>query len=111
MIKFVIIKTKGKAAMAINDAALSFKARGIHSYLMNFSKEDRNLDSLIFQTSEPAKSVLEGMIELCNHGYCKRVAIQEEDGTHSKTIFFVFDRKIPQNISREIILRHMKSQR
>lgn len=75
----------------VNDARLSFKAKGIMAYLMSKPDDwDIRLEDVIAHASDGKTSVYSGIKELVDAGYMTRTEVRER-GQFGGVVYFIYD--------------------
>ncbi len=85
----------------IQDMSLSWKSKGVHTYLMSLPDDWKIFLTEIVNHSSDGKSALYSAIqELEKHGYIKKVQNRREDGCFGNTVYYVFENP---NESNEVL--------
>jgi hypothetical protein len=77
----------------IQDSTLSWKSKGVHTYLMSLPEDWKIFISEIVNHSSDGKSALYSAIqELEKHGYVKKIQNRRDDGCFGNTVYYVFEK-------------------
>lgn len=77
----------------IRDSTLSWKSKGVHTYLMSLPEDWKIFISEIVNHSSDGKSALYSAIqELEKHGYIKKIQNRRDDGCFGNTVYYVFEK-------------------
>ncbi|AIF45718.1 hypothetical protein [Virgibacillus sp. SK37] len=98
----------------INDQALTFKAKGILTYIL--SKPDGwqiRLKDLVNHTADGKAAVASGLDELMEHGYIFKYQERQENGTFGDWVYEVYERPEynPKKLEGENIIKMKKQKR
>lgn len=79
----------------IRDERLSWKEKGIHTYLMSLPEDWKIFVSEIVKHSRDGKSALYSAIQtLESYGYIKRIRNRDKNGRFEETVYYVYEEPI-----------------
>lgn len=82
----------------IQDKTLSWKSKGVHTYLMSLPEDWKIFITEIVNHSRDGKAALYSAIqELEKHGYLKKIQNRRENGCFDNTIYYVFEKPYEKN--------------
>jgi len=77
----------------IQDTTLSWKSKGVHTYLMSLPNDWKIFITEIVNHSSDGKAALYSAIqELEKHGYIKKIQNRRDDGCFDNTVYYVFEK-------------------
>ena len=85
----------------IQDTTLSWKSKGVHTYLMSLPDDWKIFITEIVNHSSDGKAALYSAIqELEKHGYVKKIQNRRGDGCFGNTVYYVYEKpESPKNSS------------
>lgn len=85
----------------IQDTTLSWKSKGVHTYLMSLPNDWKIFITEIVNHSSDGKAALYSAIqELEKHGYVKKIQNRRGDGCFGNTVYYVYEKpESPKNSS------------